>query len=216
MALKQDSAVWLAFQNSRAHFLQQHHQILSWWNSLSGTTCLQQHEHLLCWAGTVVQSPSHSLDLCGFALLFGPLLGWLSVPSILQPAESGCSSQKELGCVFKAQVWAEGKLFMTEPHKIPREWATWWEHLVFPFADFSHKIISCFSRHGKHEHSAYTINAWGWIGSFVLSFICPHQRSNTGLSNIKDFIARQNKQQRKWGSCTSFNCWRRRWMNWGK
>lgn len=158
--------------------------------------------------------PSHSPDLCAFALLFGPSLGWPSVPYILQPAQSGCSSQKEVGCVFKAQAWAEGKLFMSEACKILWEWATWWEHLAFPFADFSHKSISRFSRHGKREHSACTIHAWGWIGSFVLSFILTHQWSSTGLPNTKDFIARQNKQQRKWGSSTFFNCWRSKWMEW--
>lgn len=192
-ALKQGSADWLAFQNSGAHSSREHHQIPSWWNSLSGSTHLQQHQHLLHWAGAVVQSPSHNPDLCSLALLFGSILGWPPVPYIAQPPESGCSSQKELGCVFKAQAWAEGKLSMTETCKIPWEWAVWWEHLAFPFADFSHKSISCFSRHGKREHSACTIKAWGWTGSFVLAFILTHQWSNTGLSNTKDFIARQNK-----------------------
>ena len=46
-ALKQGSAAQLAFQNFGAHASQEQHQILSWWNSLSGSThLLQQHLHL--------------------------------------------------------------------------------------------------------------------------------------------------------------------------
>lgn len=64
-ALKQGSVGWLAFQNFGKRSLQEHHQILSWQSSLSGSVHLLRQHHLpevwLCFAPV-------------------PFPGWLTVP----------------------------------------------------------------------------------------------------------------------------------------
>lgn len=85
-ALRHCSTAWLAFQNFGAHSSQEHHQIPSWWNSLSGGVhLLQQRLHLPevgrgCSPNSPLPTaPDPEPCLCGFALL----LFWFGALSML-------------------------------------------------------------------------------------------------------------------------------------